>query len=116
MDIAELPMTVQGAFYCPRISASTTYLSTFFFYTFSTPRCTDDDIFFQLLLTHVRRDGRLRHAKIQMNLTQKSQKYVLSSSIYLLHMLSLSFKIYSLRKHTEMICFATGRENDLLVS
>ena len=30
VDIAELPMTVQGAFYCPRISASTTYLSTFF--------------------------------------------------------------------------------------
>ena len=45
VDIAELPMTVQGAFYCPRISASTTYLSTFFFYTFSTRVCTDDDAF-----------------------------------------------------------------------
>ena len=45
VDIAELPMTVQGAFYCPRISASTTYLSTYFFYTFSMRVCTDDDAF-----------------------------------------------------------------------
>ena len=67
--------------------------------------CTDDDVF---LFNYLRRDGRLRHAKIQMNLTQKSQKYDV-----LLFMLSL-FKI-SIRKHTEMICFATGRENEWIL-